>query len=158
MARTNDAPRATEAEPPAAPAVDSPLDDYLGYALRRAQLATFQRLVDDLAAFDIRPAQFSALAIIDSNPGLMQADLARALSIEPPQLVPLLNRLESRGLAVRVRCKPDKRSYGLFLSKAGESLLKELKEVARDSDRQVTAALSDEQCAQLLSLLQKIYR
>lgn len=60
----------------------------------------------------------------------MQTDLARALAIEPPQVVPLLNKLESRALAVRVRCKPDKRSYGIFLSKTGETLLKALKEIA----------------------------
>nr|WP_228846344.1 MULTISPECIES: MarR family transcriptional regulator [Pseudomonas aeruginosa group] len=136
----------------------SPLDDYLGYALRRAQLATFQSLVGDLAKFDMRPAQFSALAIIESNPGLTQTDLARALSIEPPQLVPLLNKLESRGFAVRVRCKPDKRSYGLFLSKSGETLLKQLKETALESDRRSTACLTDEERRQLLQLLQKIYR
>ncbi|MNE95803.1 Transcriptional regulator SlyA [compost metagenome] len=88
----------------------------------------------------------------------MQADLARALDIEPPQLVPLLNKLESRGLAVRVRCKPDKRAYGLFLSKAGEQLLKELKAVAQKSDEACTAALDSAERAQLLGLLQKINR
>ena len=105
------------------PPLDSALDDLIGYAMRRAQLKLFQNLIGRLSDHDLRPAQFSALAIIEQNPGLMQADLARALAIEPPQVVPLLNKLESRALAVRVRCKPDKRSYGIFLSKAGEALL-----------------------------------
>lgn len=89
---------------------DSALDDLIGYAMRRAQLKLFQNLIGRLSAHDLRPAQFSALAIIEQNPGLMQADLAKALAIEPPQVVPLLNKLEERALAVRVRCKPDKRS------------------------------------------------
>ena len=110
--------------------LDSALDDLIGYAMRRAQLKLFQNLIGRLSAHDLRPAQFSALAIIDQHPGLMQADLAQALAIEPPQVVPLLNKLESRALAVRVRCKPDKRSYGIFLSKTGETLLKELKLIA----------------------------
>jgi len=121
--------------------LDSALDDLIGYALRRAQLKLFQSLISQLAVHDLRPAQFSALAIIDQNPGLMQADLAKALAIEPPQVVPLLNKLESRALAVRVRCKPDKRSYGIFLSKTGETLLKELKQIAAQSDLDSTAAL-----------------
>ncbi|MEE4464973.1 MarR family transcriptional regulator [Azotobacter chroococcum] len=143
---------------PADSPLDSSLDELIGYALRRAQLKVFQHLVSRLGVFDLRPAQFTALAIIEHNPGLMQADLARALAIEPPQAVVLLNKLESRGLAVRVRCKPDKRSYGIFLSKAGETLLRELREVAAQSDLDATAALSAEERQQLIGLLHKIYR
>ena len=143
---------------PADSPLDTSLDELIGYALRRAQLKVFQHLVSRLGAFDLRPAQFTALAIIQQNAGLMQADLARALAIEPPQAVVLLNKLESRGLAVRVRCKPDKRSYGIFLSKAGETLLRELREVAAQSDLDATAALSAEERQQLIGLLHKIYR
>lgn len=143
---------------PADTVLDTSLDELIGYAMRRAQLKVFQHLVNRLAAHDLRPAQFSAMAIIDQNPGLMQADLARALAIEPPQLVPLLNKLESRALAVRVRCKPDKRSYGIFLSKTGEQLLKELKQVAVESDIESTSALTDAERDSLLQLLRKVYR
>lgn len=138
--------------------LDTALDDLIGYAMRRAQLKLFQNLIGRLSAHDLRPAQFSALAIINQNPGLMQTDLARALAIEPPQVVPLLNKLESRALAVRVRCKPDKRSYGIFLSKAGEALLKELTQIAAESDKDATAALDNQERDELLRLLKKIYR
>lgn len=144
---------------PGSPApLDAALDDLIGYAMRRAQLKLFQNLIGRLSAHDLRPAQFSALAIINQNPGLMQTDLARALAIEPPQVVPLLNKLESRALAVRVRCKPDKRSYGIFLSKAGEALLKELTQIAAESDKNATAALDNQERDELLRLLKKIYR
>ncbi|WP_448681714.1 MarR family winged helix-turn-helix transcriptional regulator [Pseudomonas nicosulfuronedens] len=157
MTKKSRAPEGDEDQGASSTAPASPLDNYVGYALRRAQLIVFQHLVDELAKFDLRPAQFTALAIIDSNPGLMQADLARALGVEPPQLVPLLNKLETRALAVRVRCKPDKRSYGLFLSKAGETLLRQLKEVALQSDFAATSRLSESEREQLLVLLQKIH-
>ncbi|AHG41180.1 hydroxycinnamic acid degradation regulator [Pseudomonas syringae CC1557] len=137
---------------------DSALDDLIGYAMRRAQLKLFQNLIGRLSAHDLRPAQFSALAIIEQNPGLMQADLAKALAIEPPQVVPLLNKLENRALAVRVRCKPDKRSYGIFLSKTGETLLRELKQIAIDSDLDSTSALNDQERQDLLRLLKKVYQ
>lgn len=150
--------RSTDDACVAAPVGEGVLEDLIGYALRRAQLKLFQNLIARLSAHDLRPAQFSALAIIDQNPGLMQADLARALAIEPPQVVPMLNKLEERALAVRVRCKPDKRSYGIFLSKSGEALLKELKRIAADSDHQATSNLSDDERTELLRLLKKIYR
>ncbi|AAO56438.1 MarR family transcriptional regulator [Pseudomonas syringae pv. tomato] len=137
---------------------DSALDDLIGYAMRRAQLKLFQNLIGRLSAHDLRPAQFSALAIIEQTPGLMQADLAKALAIEPPQVVPLLNKLEERALAVRVRCKPDKRSYGIFLSKTGETLLRELKQIAVDSDLDSTSALDNQERNDLLRLLKKVYQ
>ncbi|AZD55377.1 MarR family winged helix-turn-helix transcriptional regulator [Pseudomonas chlororaphis subsp. aurantiaca] len=154
---------ATAAEAPVADSetqapLDSALDDLIGYAMRRAQLKLFQNLISRLSSHDLRPAQFSALVIIEQHPGLMQADLARVLAIEPPQVVPLLNKLEERALAVRVRCKPDKRSYGIFLSKTGETLLKELKLIAAESDQDATAALDDQEREELLRLLKKVYQ
>lgn len=139
--------------------INSPfLDEVIGYALRRAQLKVFQHLINKLEAYDLRPAQFTALTLIEQNPGLMQAELARALTIEPPQMVIMLNKLEALGLALRIRCKADKRSYGIFLSKTGETLLKQLKDVAIRSDNEATAALSTEERQQLLHLLHKVYR
>ncbi|WP_263263236.1 MarR family transcriptional regulator [Pseudomonas sp. RIT-PI-S] len=133
------------------------LDDLVGYALRRAQIQVFQHFVEQLAAYDLRPAQFSALAIIDDTPGITQAELARGLAIEPPQAVPLLNKLEAMGLAARIRSKADKRSYGLYLSKAGETLLAELRQVAARSDAAATANLNETERSQLLQLLRKVY-
>ncbi|MDA8481528.1 MarR family transcriptional regulator [Pseudomonas resinovorans] len=158
MAKHEQSPAAELTALPSETVLDTSLDELIGYALRRAQLKVFQHLINRLSAHDLRPAQFSAMAIIDQNPGLMQADLARALAIEPPQLVPLLNKLEARALAVRVRCKPDKRSYGIFLSKTGEQLLKELKAVAFESDNESTSALTDAERGELLRLLRKVYR
>ncbi|MNO07091.1 transcriptional regulator SlyA [compost metagenome] len=73
-------------------------------------------------------------------------------------MVPLLNKLEERALAVRVRCKPDKRSYGIFLSKTGEALLKELKQIAAQSDQESTSALDSQERDELLRLLRKVYQ
>ena len=153
-----DVQEALPGTPDAQAPLDTALDELIGYAMRRAQLKLFQNLIGRLATHDLRPAQFSAMAIIDQHPGLMQADLARALAIEPPQVVPLLNKLESRALAVRVRCKPDKRSYGIFLSKTGEALLKELKAIAAQSDIDATSALDSAEREELLRLLKKVYQ
>lgn len=146
------------AEPRADALPDNWLDTLVGYALRRAQLQVFQHLVGKLAEHDLRPAQFTAMVIIEREPGLMQADLARQLAIEPPQLVPLLNKLESRGLAQRVRGVQDKRAYGVFLTKAGTALLGQLKAIAVASDEEATSALNENERAQLLHLLHKVTR
>jgi DNA-binding MarR family transcriptional regulator len=136
----------------------SGLDELIGYALRRAQMQVFQRLVESLAPYDLRPAQFSALAIIAQSDGPTQAELAKALNIEPPQVVPLLNKLEEAGLALRIRNKTDKRSYGLYLSKPGERMLEILYAIAAQSDRAATDKLDDDERQQLIMLLRKVYR
>ncbi|MGY4532360.1 DNA-binding MarR family transcriptional regulator [Pseudomonas sp. TE3786] len=153
-------PRKPKAQVPAAePALlDSALENLVGYVMRRVQLKISQHLSARLESHGIRPAQFTALTIIEQAPGLMQADLAKALAIEPPQAVLMVNKLEERGLAMRVRSNPDKRSYGLFLSKAGEQLLKTLKDVVVQSDLDATAALDADERQQLLSLLNRLYR
>ncbi|GAB0076902.1 hypothetical protein TOC8171_23040 [Pseudomonas syringae] len=57
-----------------------------------------------------------------------------------------------------MRCKPDKRSYGIFLSKTGETLLRELKQIAVDSDLDSTSALDNQERNDLLRLLKKVYQ
>src|SRR3546814_2024019 len=61
---------------PATDAGDAPaqvdlgyLAGLLGYRLRRAQLAVFQDFITSMRDYDLRPAQFSVLAIIRANPG-----------------------------------------------------------------------------------------
>src|SRR5262245_15511521 len=61
-----------------------PLGDDLGYVLRRAQLVIFQRFFETFATFDIRPAQYSVLTVIELNPGISQAQAADALGIKRP--------------------------------------------------------------------------
>ena len=95
------------------------LDGHLGYFVRRLQVWIFQDFVRTLAAFDIRPAQFSVLVVIEANPGLSQADLGETLGIERARLVRLLDGLEKRGLTRRQPSPTDRRSHALSLTEAG---------------------------------------
>lgn len=133
------------------------LEERLGYALRRAQLKVFKHFDEAMREHDIRPAQFSSLVVIEGYPGVTQSSLAQTLAIDPPRVVNLVNSLEERGLAMRVRCKRDRRSHGIFLTKQGEALIDKLKELSRQSDLAATQALSEIERRQLLLLLRKIY-
>lgn len=133
------------------------LEERLGYALRRAQLKVFKHFAEAMREHDIRPAQFSSLVVIEGYPGVTQSSLAQTLSIDPPRVVSLINSLEERGLAMRVRCKRDRRSHGIFLTKTGEALVERLKGLAEQSDLEATQSLSEIERRQLLTLLRKIY-
>ena len=104
------------------------LESTVGYSIRRAQIAVFQ---DIYAAFDdkaITLTQFSVLAVVADNPEITQSELAAALAVERPRIVPLLNALEQRNLAQRVVCEDDKRNRRIVLTPQGRALLKDLKE------------------------------
>jgi hypothetical protein len=62
---------------------------------------------------------------VQAYPGITQSTLCSQLDIEPSRMVGLVHDLEKRGFAVRVRCKADRRSHGLFLTKPGEAELAE---------------------------------
>ncbi|KFC71210.1 Transcriptional regulator, MarR family [Devosia sp. LC5] len=91
----------------------------VGYRLRRAQIAVFQQFIARFAAHDLRPADYSALALIEANPGSKQIEIARALGIKRANFVALINGLEGRGLVERRQPADDRRSQALYLTQRG---------------------------------------
>ncbi|MEK9970554.1 MAG: MarR family transcriptional regulator [Ferrovibrio sp.] len=133
------------------------LDNLLGYRLRRAQLAVFQDFLVAMKDFDLRPAQFSVLAIIAANPGLKQSRVSEALGINRANFVALLDELEQRKLARRAPAPGDRRSNALFLTPKGESFLKDAyRHLLTEHEKRVEAVLGSADKQQLLGLLQKL--
>jgi DNA-binding MarR family transcriptional regulator len=112
-----------------------PLEDDIGYVLRRAQLVIFQRFFETFAAFDIRPAQYSVLTVIELNPGISQAQAADALGIKRPNFVAMIDALEERGLARRVPAEDDRRFHGLYLTDEGRALMAKLHKIGASQER-----------------------
>jgi DNA-binding MarR family transcriptional regulator len=133
------------------------LDNLLGYRLRRAQLAVFQDFLVAMKGFDLRPAQFSVLAIIAANPGLKQSRVSEALGINRANFVALLDELEQRKLARRAPAPGDRRSNALFLTAKGEGFLKDAyRHLLAEHEKRVETVLGSADKQQLLSLLQKL--
>jgi DNA-binding MarR family transcriptional regulator len=93
--------------------------DIIGYRLRRAQIAIFQEFTTRFADHDLRPAEYSALALIEANPGSKQIEIAKALGIKRANFVALINGIEARGLIERRLPPDDRRSQALFLTPLG---------------------------------------
>ncbi len=100
-----------------------PLGQRLGYVMRRAQLAIFEDFIATCAVENIRPGQYSALTIIDCNPGLSQAEVAAVLGIKTPNFVAMVDELEARGLVRRTVLPVDRRRHALVLTPAGRRLV-----------------------------------
>src|SRR4051812_30627166 len=138
-------------------AVDlGPLPGLIGYVLRRAQLAVFQDFFATFAPFDIRPAQFSVLTIIERNPGLTQTQVAEALGIKRTNFVGMLDELEKRGLAERRQTACDRRSYALYLTPEGAALMRKIKPLVKAHESRMIARVGDDGRDRLIALLHEI--
>lgn len=133
-----------------------PLGESVGYLVRRAQVAVFQRFFEMFAAAGVRPAQYSALTVIERNPGLSQTRLADALGIKKTNLVVLIDGLEKRGLARRRPTERDRRFYALFLTSKGNALMTRLHRLDAALNRRLVQAAGENDRRRLCEALRRI--
>ncbi len=133
------------------------LETLLGYNTRRAALTIISRFMERMAAYGLRPVDFSVLSLIGHNPGITSRQLCSALNILPPNLVGLLKDIEKRQLISRSPHPTDGRAMGLSLTAKGTALMQEAEATALASDLSAAAALSPSEIKTLTRLLQKIY-
>ena len=134
------------------------LPSLLGYVLRRAQSAVFADFAATFAQAGeaLTPGEFGLLVLVDRNGGLSQMALARALGIDRSTLVPILNRLQARGLLVRRDSPTDGRTHALGLTPAGEKALARFARLVRAHEKRIASALSAAEMRTLLQLLDKV--
>ena len=131
------------------------LHGLLGYQLRRAQQAVFRDYA--VSVQGLSPGRVGLLIFIEANPGVTQSRLAEAAERDRSTMVGVLDQLETRGLIERRRGH-DRRTNGLWLTRAGRTLLtRALRAIARH-ERRIADRLSATERHQLLDLLGKISR
>jgi DNA-binding MarR family transcriptional regulator len=132
------------------------LDRHLGYALRRAQVAAFDAFHRATAGQGITPPRFTALAILQANPGISQSMLGEVLGTARSGAMLLADWLEARGYAERRHRPDDGRAWGLFLTPRGERLIGRLRRQVRVYDRRFAQRISARERRELLRLLEKL--
>jgi DNA-binding MarR family transcriptional regulator len=133
------------------------LEDLLGYNMRRAYLCIIAHFQEKMASYQLRPAEFSLLAVLGANSGTTPKQLAQALDIAPPNLVMLIDRMEKRGLVGRETNPNDRRSHALNLTESGRDLLGRAEKTAAKMELDGTTGLTALERSQLMDLLKKIY-
>lgn len=129
------------------------LPELVGYVLRRAQLAVFDDFIRSCDGHGLRPAQFSALVLIDANPGRSQREIAAALGIQRPNFVAMMDGFERRGLARRRRSETDRRSHALELTAQGRALLARARDTVLEHEARITDRMTEAEKAELIRLL-----
>jgi len=132
------------------------LADYVGPRVRLTWNLLNARMVAIFTPFGLRPGAFSAMALISANAGCSQNDLAAGLGMDKSALVAVIDELERRGFAQRVRSGTDRRRYAMELTATGEETLAGMKQAMADAGVPIRGVLSAEEFRTLLSLLDRV--
>lgn len=129
-----------------------------GAAFLLTQLGTHaaQVFAERIAALDLTPPQTGLLRAIAQQPGRSQQALAKHLDTAATRLVALVDGLEQRGLVERRRNPTDRRLYAVHLTEAGESLIADIADIAREHDDTLFTALEPDEHRQLRDLLARV--
>jgi DNA-binding MarR family transcriptional regulator len=105
---------------------------------------------------DVNPRQFSVLSLLEDDPGLSSAQLARLMLVTPQSMSESLALLLDAGLVER-RAEPSPgRSVALDLTAAGRGLLKRAYPLVFAADAESFRALTENEKVQLGRLLRKL--
>jgi DNA-binding MarR family transcriptional regulator len=121
----------------------------LGYAVSR-------RFHHVLAPLELEPSQFAVLRAVGFSQGQSQQALAQHLNISPSHMVAIVDDLERREFLERRPEASDRRVRTLHLTKAGEKLLAQAFEIAKELEQLVSKPLSAKERTQLLDMLDRI--
>jgi MarR family transcriptional regulator for hemolysin len=101
---------------------------------------------------------WTVLAVLESAGPMIQRVLAASLGIEGPTLTRHLDRLAELGLIRRNRDGADRRYALVELTPAGRMLCRELDTIARAANDELLSGFSEDETAQLKSMLQRLTR
>ena len=132
------------------------LEDLVGFHLRIAQLRVFKDFEESVGELGLTPVSFSVMEVLRQNPGLTQSKLASAIYLDRSSVVPLLDKLEKRGLLSRQASTTDRRNNHLFLSDDGLALLETSKEMVKKHEARISKGLTRDEYRLLISLLTRL--
>lgn len=145
-------PRDAAPQPPS-------LASVLGYQLAQAAVAAnavFMREVGE--GFDLRPVEYTVLALVCENPGVSSARLAQMLSVSAPNITVWIDRLAGRGFVQREPSEVDRRERLLHATEDGARLAARATERLVAGEREAFGHLSAGERAILAELLHKLAR
>lgn len=131
------------------------MDDRIGYALKRAQQALRGALDGELSELGLTAPQYAALAILEEEPGISSAELARRGFVSAQTMSGVVANLERGGLVERRPHPTHGRILETTLTAHGRTLLGETDRRVRAIERRMTSGLAPEERRQLLASLHR---
>ncbi|WP_212909796.1 MarR family winged helix-turn-helix transcriptional regulator [Streptomyces sp. TS71-3] len=141
------------AENPPAPSRIRALPSWL---LGRAAARGRGLVAEALARHDMKMWHHVVLAAVADLGPLAQAELGRTVSLDPKDMVGVLNDLQAAGLVVRRPDPADRRKNAVSLTPDGERRLEECTTAGKRANDELLAPLSAAEREQFLEMLRRI--
>ena len=123
------------------------------YLIKRAQSALHAALAPALREHGVTIAQYAVLAVLDEEPGLSNADLARRAFLTPQTMNQTLRGLEERHWVTRRPHPGHGRILQADLTRDGRAALRACHQAADAVEGQMIAGLSPDDLGQLKAAL-----
>jgi DNA-binding MarR family transcriptional regulator len=133
----------------------SAIADDIGLLLAKVRAAGSVLNNRTLADFGLRERSYSVLRLACSGLEPTQRELADFLSLDPSQIVALIDELEGQGLVAREQGRTDRRQKIVLATPAGERLHAQAEAALKSCESEQFAALSAAEVASLRALLQR---
>ncbi len=112
--------------------------------------------VHRLAPFEVEPRTYAVLIALHADDGQSQRQLSTRLGIHRNVMVTIVDNLERQGLVKRMPHPSDRRAFAVTLTAKARDLLPALDAQGRAQEAEITAPLTAEERAALLSQLQRV--
>ncbi|WP_159566618.1 MarR family transcriptional regulator [Budvicia diplopodorum] len=127
----------------------------LGHLIHLLNQHKDRELNQRTAHLDITAAQFKVIICI-SKGMVNPVEICRRLSLDGGALTRLLDRLEKKGLLVRVKNAQDRRQVIIQPTPRGDELIAQVPQIVFDTSISMTRNLNDDEISTLKHLIKKI--
>ncbi|MEL6863075.1 MAG: MarR family transcriptional regulator [Bacteroidota bacterium] len=138
---------------------DKPLKDIYIFHLEKAfkQFKKYKTQRLKQAGIDITSDQWILLKSIHEEEGLNQRALAEKTFKEPASITRILDILEKKNWVERRSIENNRRTYGLYMTKAGSDMVKQILPLAVEIRAEGTKGISPKEVDQFSRLLIKLF-
>ncbi len=119
--------------------------------MRRFATETFKE-----SSYDLTVDHWGVLEILNEHEGLSLTELSRIMLKDLPTLTKIIDLVSKKGYVKRKTNIKDRRKFNLVLTKQGREVVVALQPIAEEIRSKIKKALTDEEVAILISILNKI--
>ncbi|UYQ78002.1 MarR family transcriptional regulator [Glutamicibacter sp. JL.03c] len=134
----------------------SDLVQELNFLIARMRSLGSSRANQALQPFGLKVRSYSVLSLACSDFTPTQREMAEFLALDPSQIVPLVDGLETGGLVTRMPDPNDRRSKVIVATEAGRKLYARARKITKQNENETLEALTPEERLQLRDLLSRV--
>ena len=133
-----------------------PLDEQIGFRLRRAHQQACSVFLSHFRETGLSPAQFATLVRIRDCGRVSQNELGRLVSMDPSSIMGVVNRLVNQNYVRRQADHRDRRRVMVTITSDGLKLLEACEYLSSDVDREILQNITPEERRIFYDILDRI--